>query len=57
MIKQEKIYKPYTAFHQHFGSDFTSAFFAYNWLRGREATQTPAARRYAAAQTRNKHWF
>ncbi len=47
----------YTAFHQHFGSDITSASFSFNWSRGCGATQTRAARRYATAQTRNKHWI
>ncbi len=45
----------YTAFHQLFGSDVTSASFAFNWSRGRGAMLTHAARRYAVAQTQNKH--
>ncbi len=47
----------YTAFLQHFGSDVTSASFGFNILWGRVARLTHAARRYATAQTQNKHWF
>ena len=47
----------YTAFHQHFGSDVTSGSFAINWSRRHGAMLVRAARRYATAKTRNKHWF
>ncbi len=44
-----------TAFHLHFGSDVTTASFAFNLSRGR-GTLTRAVRWYAATQTRNKGW-
>ncbi len=46
-----------TPFHQHFGSDITSAPFTLNWSRVHGATLTCATRRYAAEQTQNKCWF
>ncbi len=45
----------YTAFHQHFGSDVTSASFAFNRSRGRGAMITCIAWRYATVQTWYKH--
>ena len=44
----------YVAFHQHFGSDVTSASFVFNWSCGSGATITHAARIYTAVQTWNK---
>ncbi len=41
----------YAAFHQHFGSDFTSASFAFDSSRGRGTTLTLAALSYAMTQT------
>ena len=41
-------WKLYTAFGQHFGSDVTSASFAFNWSRGHEARLTHAVRCHGA---------
>ncbi len=44
----------YTAFHQHFGSDVTSAF---GWLRGCGATLTHAAQKYPRCKHRTNIAF
>ena len=47
----------YTVFHQHLGSDATSASFALTDHAGMEPCITCALLRYTGAQTQNKHWF
>ncbi len=47
----------YTAFHQHFGRDVSSASLALTWLHGRAAALSRAAQRYTVAQTRSLRWF
>ncbi len=47
----------YAWFRQHFGSDVTSASFAFNWSWKRRATLTSEEQRYVVALTRNKGWL
>ena len=47
----------YSAFHQHFDSDITSASFAFNWSHGRGDTVTCAAQRRHGANTEKASIF